>query len=113
MRQIFGGAFLAVAGIAVFIEAGMRRPFSCPEWAKCHVLGQPTPLSWSTYDLLLVGAWALVILGGLLIVMGLIKYGVGLVRRSQASPVEDRTATETDGSVIALASRRTDRRGTS
>jgi uncharacterized membrane protein HdeD (DUF308 family) len=83
MVRVFGGAALVVAGIAAFIEAHSHRP------VPAHVLrtdavgikyppqGPPHPaygLSRTAYDLLRIGAWALVIVGALSIVVGLIGY---------------------------------------
>jgi hypothetical protein len=90
MRQVFIGAALVIAGIAAFIEAGGR----APQYAsKClgHERGTaeagqslcegeevrylvPEHLSRTPYDLLRIGAWALVLVGGVLMVMGLIRY---------------------------------------
>jgi uncharacterized membrane protein HdeD (DUF308 family) len=68
MRQIFAGALLVVAGIAAFIEAHSHRP-------KPASWGEGTEgLSHTAYDLLRIGAWALVIFGALLVVTGLIRY---------------------------------------
>jgi hypothetical protein len=80
MRRVFVGAAVVVAGIAAFIEAHSHLPESesrCPHSGelecvvsvKVHVGLSPT-----AYDLLRIGAWALVIVGGLLIVVGLIGY---------------------------------------
>jgi hypothetical protein len=91
MRQVLIGAVLVIAGIAAFIEAGSHspsykqvcRPPSCeyrhfrgeaiPEGPETSVL-ESGHLSQTPYDLLRIGAWALVIIGGLLVVMGLIRY---------------------------------------
>jgi hypothetical protein len=115
MRQIFGGAFLTTAGAAAFIEAASRHPAPCPEWADCHVLGQPAPLSWTAYDALLVAGCALVILGGLLIVIGLVKYGARQVRRGAAersvgdpagAGVTSGAQDEQSGRIVTLATAR-------
>jgi len=60
---------LVVAGIAAFIEAHSHRP-GMTEGIFAH----PTGLSRTAYDLLRIGAWALVIFGALLVVVGLIGY---------------------------------------
>jgi hypothetical protein len=75
VRRVFGGATLVILGIAAFIEAGSHAPgYGCPigrgvcrERELVH-----TGLSHTVYDLLRIGAWGLVILGGLLVVVGLI-----------------------------------------
>jgi hypothetical protein len=65
---VFGGAALVIAGIAAFIEAHSHR-------TRPASFGEGTEgLSQTAYDLLRIGAWALVIIGGLLIVVGLIGY---------------------------------------
>jgi hypothetical protein len=81
MRQVFAGAVLVVAGIAAFIEAHSHPPelesrcrkggTACPleDFVNVHI-----GLSQTAYDLLRIGAWALVIVGGLLVVTGLIRY---------------------------------------
>jgi hypothetical protein len=78
MRQVLGGAVLVIAGIAAFIEAHSHRPMDVTGEgsAEAEALHQPIPkmgLSETAYDLLRIGAWALVIVGGLLVVMGLIR----------------------------------------
>jgi hypothetical protein len=73
MGRILFGAVLVIAGIAAFIEAHTHhalKPLALPEGP-----GEPSHLSHTAYDLLRVGAWALVIIGGLLVVMGLIRFG--------------------------------------
>jgi uncharacterized protein YjeT (DUF2065 family) len=69
MRHIFGGAILLIAGIAAFIEAHSHPPLE-----GLRERGGPSHLSRTAYDLLRIGAWALVILGGLLVIVGLIRY---------------------------------------
>lgn len=85
MRQIFGGAALTVAGIAAFIEAHTHRPIP-REHVELPNLGgglvsPPSQLSTTAYDLLRIGAWALVILGVLLILTGLIRFWATQIRR--------------------------------
>ena len=78
MRSVFGGAVLVIAGIAAFIEAhshhttvhSTRRTWTASIISEHRASG----LSQTAYDLLRIGAWALVIIGGLLIVTGLIRY---------------------------------------
>jgi hypothetical protein len=95
MRRIFIGATLIIAGIAAFIEAHTHAPSymyvcrlvngeACPEGrhfveAGEHVERQvsalePGALAQTPYDLLRIGAWALVIFGAALLLVGLIGY---------------------------------------
>jgi uncharacterized membrane protein HdeD (DUF308 family) len=81
MRQIFGGAVLVIAGVAAFIEAHSHPPelegrcrtggIACPleDFSNVH-----TGLSQTAYDLLRIGAWALIILGAVTLIIGLIRY---------------------------------------
>jgi len=74
--RVFGGAALVVGGIAAFIEAQSHRPriVTEPGRARGAYVEYATGLSHTGYDLLRIGAWALVIVGGLLVVVGLIGY---------------------------------------
>jgi hypothetical protein len=83
MWRIFIGAALIVAGIAAFIEAHSHRPEYCGTGGRrfeCGVGGgvdqvlRSGSLRQTPYDILRIGAWALVIVGGLLVVTGLIRY---------------------------------------
>jgi hypothetical protein len=80
MWRIFTGAVLVVAGIAAFIEAHRHQPViavSEVRAARMTLRGETPPesgLSHTAYDLLRIGGWALVIFGGALLVMGLIRY---------------------------------------
>lgn len=75
MREILAGTVLVVAGIAAFIEAGRHHPSACGPRERCLTgPGEPSHLSTTAYDLLRIGGWALVILGALLVVTGLIRY---------------------------------------
>jgi hypothetical protein len=101
---VFGGAVLIIAGIAGFIEAHSN----APKYGECRgqlqVVGHkevcfktgangevgetvevgvllPGHLSQTPYDLLRIGAWALVIVGALVIVTGLIGYRAAQTRR--------------------------------
>jgi hypothetical protein len=77
--RVFGGAALVVAGIAAFIEAHSNLP-EAAEHPPPNVFCQSAcghgarGLSPTAYDLLRIGAWALVIIGALLVVVGLIGY---------------------------------------
>jgi hypothetical protein len=75
MRQVFIGVALVIAGIAAFVEASSHVPRHCNPGVRylpgpCH----PTGLSQTAYDLLRIGGWALVLVGGALVVTGLIRY---------------------------------------
>jgi hypothetical protein len=82
--KVLGGAVLVIAGVAAFIEADAHKPEvllgtaqQARRAARAERLGLPVPetgLSHTAYDLLRIGAWAFVIIGGLLVVMGLIRY---------------------------------------
>ena len=83
MGRVFGGAALVIAGIVAFIEAPSNRPAVTPppyvykDVQGIHEVDVAVPISGSSqtaYDLLRIGAWALVIIGVLLIVVGLIGY---------------------------------------
>jgi hypothetical protein len=81
VRQIFVGAALTIAGVAVFVEDGRHAPgWECPHLHGSSicvgVVGErvPSGLSPTAYDVLRIGAWALVIVGALLVVTGLIRY---------------------------------------
>jgi hypothetical protein len=77
MRQISAGAVLVVAGIAAFIEAHSHRPEyeckgavgACERGEGLRLLPGETP-----YEIPSGVAWAVVILGGLVVVTGLIRY---------------------------------------
>ena len=82
MRQVFG-VTLVIAGIAAFIAAERHKSLVLSPSLGTSFGGVAIHrgLSPTAYDLLRIGAWALVIVGGLLVVMGLIRYW-----RAQASP---------------------------
>jgi|SRR5271165_3255905 len=69
MRQVFGGAVLASAGIAALIEAHTYKPHR-PEIEPLST----TPLPRGSYDLLRIAGWALVVFGAVIIITGLISY---------------------------------------
>jgi len=85
MWRVYGGAALVIAGIAAFIEAHSHAPavesrcLHPSEEGECR-LGPGSHyevhlgLSQTAYDLLRIGAWALVILGVLTVVLGVIRY---------------------------------------
>jgi hypothetical protein len=75
MLRVYAGAVPIIAGIAAFIEAHRHMPVP----ARRTELGLMSPasgLSPTAYDLLRVGAWALVIFGALTVILGLIRYEV-------------------------------------
>jgi hypothetical protein len=80
---VFGGALLVIAGVAAFMVASSHQP----DWEfRCRAIGRSerclhgtlyevhSGFSHSAYDLLRVSAWALVIIGVLLVVTGLFRY---------------------------------------
>jgi hypothetical protein len=86
VRQISAGAVLIIAGIVVQIEAHDHRPHVTYERGLGVSLGAESGpntvtttsgLSHPAYDLLQIGAWALVILGVLTVTLGLIRYWQG------------------------------------
>ena len=86
MVRIFGGAVLIVAGIAGFIEAHSHRPVPAVvtraralRERRLDEIGVPfhkamSGLSQTAYDLLRIGAWALLVIGVLLSLVGLVAY---------------------------------------
>jgi cytochrome b subunit of formate dehydrogenase len=93
MLRVFSGAALVIAGIAAFIEVHSHpyvRAVPAPsEYERAleareelHGAGTATPpngipahgLSPTAHDLLLIAAWALVVVGALLVITGLIRY---------------------------------------
>jgi hypothetical protein len=73
MWRVYGGAILIIGGIAAFIEAHRHIPVP----AKQPEIGLITPasgLSDTAYDLLRLGGWALVIVGAVSVILGLIRY---------------------------------------
>jgi hypothetical protein len=83
MWRVFIGVALVIAGIAAFIEAHSHRPevrHVLPRLPRGQVLGYLTltgpsrGLSQTDYDLLRIGGWALVLIGGALVVMGFSWY---------------------------------------
>jgi uncharacterized membrane protein HdeD (DUF308 family) len=86
MWRIYGGAIMVIAGIAGLIEAHSNRPAVTPppyaykDARGIHEVDVAVPiggLSQTAYDLLRIGAWALVILGALTVIVGLIRYWQG------------------------------------
>jgi len=82
--RIYGGAVALFAGIAVFIVADRHK--QTPGAAFISSLGEhraPTS-GWSgtAEDLVHAGAWALVIAGLVLLIVGLIGYAASLRRQS-------------------------------
>lgn len=79
MLRVYGGAILVIAGIVAFVEADRHHPARALNVHGAHVLGRITltgPGSeWSqtAYDLVRIGAWTLVISGGLTVIAGLIR----------------------------------------
>jgi hypothetical protein len=85
MWRIYGGAIIVIAGIAAFIEAHSHPPeleSRCRTGGKACLLEDfinvHTGLSQTAYDLLRIGAWALMILGAVTVIVGLIRYRAGM-----------------------------------
>jgi hypothetical protein len=80
MVRAFIGAIMVVGGIAAFIETGSHAPGSeCVDEISepgNHTCLKNAITGWShnAYDLVRIGGWALIIIGALLIVFGLIAY---------------------------------------
>lgn len=83
MWRVYGGAVAVIAGIAAFIEAHSHRPMPAvgvpggilqkSELAEQGVHAEAASgLSATAYDALRIGGWALLILGALTVVLGLI-----------------------------------------
>jgi hypothetical protein len=72
MRLVFVAGLMMVAGIAGLIEDDHYRPLPAGYFTP-GVGGAPSRLSETAYDLLRIGGWTLVILGGLLALVGLIR----------------------------------------
>jgi hypothetical protein len=77
--RAYGGAVAVIAGIAAFIEAHSHKPVEqvSEEYVRggpAHIIQPALGLSPTAYDLIRIGAWALVILGGLTVALGLIRY---------------------------------------
>jgi hypothetical protein len=82
MWRFYSGAVLVVAGVAGLIEAHRYRPFPAGYFTP-GVPGAPSRLSQTSYDILRVGAFTLVILGALIVaILGLSRY----LRRVHSSP---------------------------
>lgn len=69
---------MVIAGIAAFIEAHSHAPKYGCEKAVC-LPSEPEVLlsghlSQTPYDVLRIGAWALLVLGALTVILGLIRY---------------------------------------
>jgi uncharacterized membrane protein HdeD (DUF308 family) len=74
--RVYGGALIVIVGIAAFIEACSHRPVAAVTFGfwDSRYDKPPSGLSQTVYDLLRIGAWALVILGALTVILGLIRY---------------------------------------
>ncbi len=86
MWRIYGGAILVIAGIAAFIEAHSHKPLVPPPERvyqnsegvhEVSVAVPATGLSHTAYDLLRIGAWALVVLGAVTVCLGFVRYWRG------------------------------------
>jgi hypothetical protein len=73
MRRAFFGAAFVIAGIAAFIEAASHQPrWICLQ--NGDICGVNIGLTGTEYELLRIGGWALIIIGVLLVISGLIRY---------------------------------------
>jgi hypothetical protein len=75
MLRVYGGAIPIIAGVAAFIEAHRHIPVPARR-PEVGLIIPASGLSPTAYDLLRIGGWALVILGVLTVVLGLIRYEV-------------------------------------
>jgi hypothetical protein len=66
--KVFGGGCLIVAGFVAGAVAQRHKPIDA---SRYHIA---SGLSHTGYDALVVGAWALIVFGFLLAVIGLIRY---------------------------------------
>lgn len=78
MPLIFGAGLVMVAGIAGLIEANRYRPL--PAGYFLSSAGAPSRLSETAFDLLRIGGWALIVFGGLLAIVGLIRFYAAHIR---------------------------------
>jgi uncharacterized membrane protein HdeD (DUF308 family) len=85
MWRVYGGAVLLIVGIAALIEEKAHQPATEYVGTQGQIAQQMTEgrpgvhvgLSKTADDLLSIGAWALVILGVLTVVLGLLRYRRG------------------------------------
>lgn len=87
MWRVYGGAIMIIGGIAAFIDAHRHIPVP----ARRPEIGVITPasgLSPTAYDLLRIGGWALVILGGVTVAVGLIRYAMAAARTRPPATAE-------------------------
>jgi hypothetical protein len=82
MWRIYGGAVMVIAGIAALIVAGSHHPeahhppvdFGGKNVLGILILTRPgSGWSQTAYDLVRIGGWALLILGGVTAIVGLIR----------------------------------------
>ncbi len=79
MLLIFGAGFWMVTGIVALVEANRYRPL--PGGYFLSSVGAPSRLSETAYDLLRIGGWALIVVGGLLALVGLIRFYAAHINR--------------------------------
>jgi len=75
MSRVYGGAILVIGGVAAFIEAHRHMPVPAQRPGVGLVI-PATGLSPTAYDLVRLGGWALVILGSVTVLVGLVRYAV-------------------------------------
>jgi len=76
MWRANGGAILIICGVAAFIEAHRHIPVPTRQPTEAGLITPASGLSPTAYDLLRLGGWALVILGTITVIVGLIRYAV-------------------------------------
>jgi hypothetical protein len=80
MRQVIAGVVLAIGGIAALIEAGShhKAAYRATETGldEHMITIEHAATGWSqtAYDLARIGGWALLIVGAVLLVVGLLRY---------------------------------------
>ncbi len=103
MRRVYTGAIMIVGGIALFIYAHRHIPVP----AHQPELGIVTPasgLSATAYDLVRIGGWALVILGGVTVALGLIRYATAAapIKTPAGVGISANGASRTEGARAAV-----------
>jgi hypothetical protein len=81
MWRIYGGAIAFIAGVSAFIVDYRNRPQRIlGEVSEGHA-SLVSGLTPTAYDLLHVAGWALIVVGVLLMIMGLIRYSAAIRSR--------------------------------
>ena len=74
MARVFGGVLMGIAGIAALVEAYSHRPVWTAKYSREGFLEPASGLPQIAYDMLRIGGWALLIVGVLLVIIGLVAY---------------------------------------